>query len=188
MVTEVPLDDRSRPGAPGTDRDRRPPRPGPRLGRGPGEGRAAHCPRATPPGQGSVAFDPELPLWESVLVTGLVHDHTTFILKIHHSVIDGIAGIGHLVHLLDLERGQRGMSSLDPAAAGARLGDRSAPRGSDPDSSARSGSAHLGRAPVHRDQHRHVSLDRWRCPGRLHARRLRGDRFVRAYRTTVSTG
>ncbi|MGP0108040.1 MAG: hypothetical protein ACLPR9_04095 [Acidimicrobiales bacterium] len=123
-----------------------------------------------------------------MLVTGLVHDHTTFILKIHHSVIDGIAGIGHLVHLLDLERGQRGMSSLDPAAAGARLGDRSAPRGSDPDSSARSGSAHLGRAPVHRDQHRHVSLDRWRCPGRLHARRLRGDRFVRAYRTTVSTG
>ena len=35
-------------------------------------------------------------------------------------------GIGLLVHLLDLERGQRGKPSLDPATAGARRGDRSA--------------------------------------------------------------
>jgi|NGEPerStandDraft_6_1074524.scaffolds.fasta_scaffold08320_2 hypothetical protein len=61
-----------------------------------------------------------------VLVTGLEHDQATFILEIHHSVIDGTAGIVLLVHLLDLERGQRGKPSLDPATAGARRGDRSA--------------------------------------------------------------
>jgi hypothetical protein len=50
------------------------------------------------------------------------------------------------------------------------------------------GPADLGRARAHRDQHRHVSLGRRPCPGRLRARRLRGDRLVYAYRTPASTG
>ena len=50
------------------------------------------------------AFDPELPLWEAVQVGGLDDGRAALIIKIHHSVIDGIAGIGLLLHLLDSER------------------------------------------------------------------------------------
>ena len=53
---------------------------------------------------GTNAFDPELPLWEAVLVSGLDDGRAALIIKIHHSVIDGIAGVGLLLHLFDLER------------------------------------------------------------------------------------
>ena len=53
---------------------------------------------------GTNAFDPELPLWEAVLVGGLDDGRAALILKIHHSAIDGIAGVGLLLHMLDLER------------------------------------------------------------------------------------
>jgi WS/DGAT/MGAT family acyltransferase len=93
---------------------------------------------------GTAAFDPELPLWESVLITGLEHDQAAFILKIHHSVIDGIAGIGLLVQLLDVERrehGPGGKPPIVPPAAGARRGDRSTPGGHDPGPSDETGPA-----------------------------------------------
>ena len=53
---------------------------------------------------GMTAFDPELPLWEAVQVGGLDDGRAALIIKIHHSVVDGIAGVGLLLHLLDLER------------------------------------------------------------------------------------
>ena len=53
---------------------------------------------------GTSAFDPELPLWEAVVVGGLEGGQAALIVKIHHSVIDGIAGVGLLLHLLDTER------------------------------------------------------------------------------------
>ena len=53
---------------------------------------------------GTTAFDPELPLWEAVQIGGLDDGRAALIIKIHHSVIDGIAGVGLLLHLFDSER------------------------------------------------------------------------------------
>lgn len=41
------------------------------------------------------------PLWESWIVEGLEGDAFALIVKVHHCIVDGIAGIGMLVNLLD---------------------------------------------------------------------------------------
>ena len=50
------------------------------------------------------AFDPERPLWESVLCEGLEGGRAALVLKIHHSVTDGVGGMRLLHYLLDVER------------------------------------------------------------------------------------
>lgn len=61
----------------------------------------------------SMAFDPELPLWQAMVVDGLVPfggdegdgaDGAAVIVKVHHSVVDGVGGIGVLGRLLDVGR------------------------------------------------------------------------------------
>jgi diacylglycerol O-acyltransferase len=49
---------------------------------------------------GSTDFDTARPLWESTLVSGLTDGTAAVILKIHHAVIDGIAGMALLAGLL----------------------------------------------------------------------------------------
>jgi WS/DGAT/MGAT family acyltransferase len=51
---------------------------------------------------GSTDFDPARPLWEAVLISGLSDGQAAVILKIHHAVIDGIAGMSLLAGLLGL--------------------------------------------------------------------------------------
>ena len=51
---------------------------------------------------GSTAFDPELPLWEAVAFDGLAGDGAAVVIKVHHSVVDGVGGISVLGRLLDL--------------------------------------------------------------------------------------
>ncbi len=48
-------------------------------------------------------FDRARPLWEFVLVEGLAGGRSALILKIHHSITDGVGGIKLLMELLDLE-------------------------------------------------------------------------------------
>jgi WS/DGAT/MGAT family acyltransferase len=51
----------------------------------------------------SQPLDRDRPLWETWLVEGLDDDRWALILKVHHSMVDGIAGVGLLTVLLDLE-------------------------------------------------------------------------------------
>jgi WS/DGAT/MGAT family acyltransferase len=48
-------------------------------------------------------LDRSRPLWEAYVVEGLEHGHQAFITKIHHSLIDGVAGVAIIAALFDLE-------------------------------------------------------------------------------------
>ncbi len=47
-------------------------------------------------------LDRRKPLWEAYVVEGLEHGHQAFVSKIHHSLIDGIAGVAILAALFDM--------------------------------------------------------------------------------------
>ena len=55
-------------------------------------------------------FDRSRPLWELAIVTDLVDGQSVSILKIHHSITDGMGGLAMIAALFDLER--------DPAPQG----------------------------------------------------------------------
>ena len=48
-------------------------------------------------------LDRRHPLWEAWVVEGLEHGHYAFVVKIHHSLIDGASGVEILAALFDLE-------------------------------------------------------------------------------------
>ncbi|MFM8303543.1 MAG: wax ester/triacylglycerol synthase family O-acyltransferase [Actinomycetota bacterium] len=50
------------------------------------------------------AFDRDRPLWEYTLVEDLPGGRAAFVMKVHHSMTDGVGGIKLLLMLLDLER------------------------------------------------------------------------------------
>lgn len=50
------------------------------------------------------AFDRDRPLWEYTLVEDLPGGRSAFVMKVHHSMTDGVGGIKLLLMLLDLER------------------------------------------------------------------------------------
>jgi diacylglycerol O-acyltransferase len=52
----------------------------------------------------TTGFDPELPLWESVVVEGVDGARAAFLIKMHHALVDGVGGIAVLLHLLDTVR------------------------------------------------------------------------------------
>lgn len=52
---------------------------------------------------GMAAFDPARPLWECTLVDGLTDDRAALVLKVHHSLTDGIGGIQLAVHIVDFQ-------------------------------------------------------------------------------------
>jgi diacylglycerol O-acyltransferase / wax synthase len=51
----------------------------------------------------SQPLDLDRPLWEAWLVEGLSEDRWALVFKLHHCMVDGIAGVGLLTVLLDLE-------------------------------------------------------------------------------------
>ena len=60
-------------------------------------------------------LDPDQPPWEMHVVEGLEGGKIGLIAKIHHSVIDGVAGVQLMAQLLDCERGGssgRGLPSV----------------------------------------------------------------------------
>ena len=49
------------------------------------------------------AFDPELPLWEALLVEGLEEGRGALVVKLHHSVVDGVGGLQALFAVAEPE-------------------------------------------------------------------------------------
>ncbi len=74
------------------------------------------------------AFDPARPLWEFTLVEGLTGDAATaaLIMKMHHSLADGIGGVQLAVELFDTEADPdpRAAGPLPPAPRGEQVGAR----------------------------------------------------------------
>jgi diacylglycerol O-acyltransferase / wax synthase len=75
-----------------------------------------HVRRVGAPGDGSVdsvlamaaefataPFDPARPLWEAIVVTGVVGSVAVVVLRVHHAIADGVRAIHMLANLLDLE-------------------------------------------------------------------------------------
>ena len=77
------------------------------AGAGPG---SSMCSRAS---VASRPLDRNKPLWEAYIVEGLEHGYQAFITKIHHSLIDGVAGVSIIASLFDVDAG----ASLVPADA-----------------------------------------------------------------------
>jgi WS/DGAT/MGAT family acyltransferase len=62
-------------------------------------------------------FDRARPLWEYTLVEGLPGGRAAFVLKVHHSMTDGVGGMRLLLLLVDLERKPvLGADEADPVA------------------------------------------------------------------------
>jgi len=49
------------------------------------------------------SLDRAHPLWEAYTVEGLEHGYQAFVCKLHHSLIDGVAGVGVIAALFDLD-------------------------------------------------------------------------------------
>ncbi|HQR81195.1 MAG TPA: wax ester/triacylglycerol synthase family O-acyltransferase, partial [Actinomycetota bacterium] len=71
-------------------------------------------------------FDRARPLWEMMLITGLSDGQAAFIIKIHHSVTDGIGGLQMAAMLFDLARegAPLGPMPAEPTGATASVGGR----------------------------------------------------------------
>jgi diacylglycerol O-acyltransferase len=62
-------------------------------------------------------FDPAQPLWELVVLDGLDGGRAAFVLKLHHSVTDGMGALRLAGSLFDLERSPAAVDAPVPAAA-----------------------------------------------------------------------
>lgn len=62
-------------------------------------------------------FDRARPLWECTLVEGLPDDRAAVVIKVHHSMTDGVGGMKLLLELFDLER-EPGPPGPDPDPMG----------------------------------------------------------------------
>jgi len=60
-------------------------------------------------------FDRARPLWELDIIEGLEGDRSAMILKLHHSITDGVGGIELAMHLFDLEPGGTVRDDAPPA-------------------------------------------------------------------------
>ncbi len=68
------------------------------------------------------AFDRDRPLWELTLVEGTEGGPAALVLKIHHSLSDGVGGMRMLAVLLDLQREPLDPGEMPPAPPGEALG------------------------------------------------------------------
>ena len=52
----------------------------------------------------AIGFDPELPPWEAMIVEGVDGEGAALVIKLHHSLVDGVGGVAVLMYLLDQSR------------------------------------------------------------------------------------
>ncbi len=71
---------------------------------------------------GMGAFDPARPLWEFTLVEGLEGGRAALVLKVHHSLTDGIGGIQLAQHVVDFEPTPRDLGPMPPVPRSGRDG------------------------------------------------------------------
>ena len=67
------------------------------------------------------AFDRDRPLWELTLVEGIRGGKAALILKIHHSLSDGVGGMQMLTLLCDLQRESPDLGEMPPPPPGETL-------------------------------------------------------------------
>jgi WS/DGAT/MGAT family acyltransferase len=70
------------------------------------------------------AFDRARPLWELTLVEGLADGGAALIVKIHHSLSDGVGGMRMLEAITDPKRRPRRLDEMPPAPAGEQVDQR----------------------------------------------------------------
>ena len=66
-----------------------------------------------------LGFDRARPLWEFTLVEGLEGGRAAFVMKVHHSMTDGVGGMELLTELVDFEREPEPTARRLPAVPGA---------------------------------------------------------------------
>ena len=71
---------------------------------------------------GMAAFDHDRPLWEFTLLEGLPEGRSALVMKVHHSLTDGIGGIQIAAHVVDLERAPAHLGPLPDAPAAQQHG------------------------------------------------------------------
>jgi WS/DGAT/MGAT family acyltransferase len=64
---------------------------------------------------GMTAFDHERPLWEFTLMEGLPNGRAALVMKVHHSLTDGIGGVSLAAHVADLTRKPGKLESVPEA-------------------------------------------------------------------------
>jgi WS/DGAT/MGAT family acyltransferase len=86
-----------------------------RFARVPGDGELDDLLRMAQP-LAMQSFDRARPLWETIVVEDLDGDRTAIVLKIHHSITDGVGGVRLMLELFDLEEdaAQRPMPDAPP--------------------------------------------------------------------------
>jgi diacylglycerol O-acyltransferase len=67
------------------------------------------------------AFDRDRPLWELTLVEGIEGGEAALILKLHHSLSDGVGGMRMLAVMLDLRRESPDPGEMPPAPPGEKV-------------------------------------------------------------------
>ena len=67
------------------------------------------------------AFDRDRPLWELTLVEDIDGGEAALVLKIHHSLSDGVGGMRLLAVMFDLQRDPPGLGEMPPPPTGETL-------------------------------------------------------------------
>lgn len=67
------------------------------------------------------SFDRARPLWECTVLEGLEGGRAAMVMKVHHSVTDGVGGVELLTHLVDLDRDAPERLDNPPAPAAERF-------------------------------------------------------------------
>jgi WS/DGAT/MGAT family acyltransferase len=68
----------------------------------------------------TTGFDPELSLWEAVVVEGVDGKGAAIVIKLHHALVDGVGGVAVLMHLLDTVRNPDSVRSSVPKITASR--------------------------------------------------------------------
>lgn len=71
---------------------------------------------------GMAAFDPARPLWEFTLIDGLTGGRAALVMKLHHSLTDGIGGVQIAAHVVDLQREPEDLGPMPGSPMATRRG------------------------------------------------------------------
>ncbi len=63
---------------------------------------------------GTEAFDPVRPLWECTVIDGMEEGQSALVLKVHHTLTDGLGGVQLLSHLMDLDPASVRLGTMPP--------------------------------------------------------------------------
>ncbi len=94
---------------------------------------------------GTEAFDPVRPLWECIVIDGMEDGQSVLLVKLHHTLTDGLGGVQLLSHLLDLDPASVDAGAMPPAPPPVKPPSGSVPGGPRVRGSAAAGHHSVGR-------------------------------------------